>query len=66
LYHKTYTWIHSSSLVTKFLHKLNHLMMVRKRTETCSGVKDDKFHYLSVCYIKIVVLPYGKVVPVLN
>jgi hypothetical protein len=25
-------------------------------TETCSGAKNDKFHYINVCYIKIVVL----------
>jgi hypothetical protein len=25
-------------------------MMVKKETETCSGVKNDKFHYMNVCY----------------
>jgi hypothetical protein len=35
---KLTTWIHSSSLVTTFLHKLNHLMMVKKWTETCSSM----------------------------
>jgi hypothetical protein len=29
-------------------------MMVRKWTETCSGVQNEKFRYMNVCYIKIV------------
>jgi hypothetical protein len=30
--------------------------MVKKWTEICSGVKNDKFHYMNICYIKIVEL----------